>query len=251
MVAQGPPAYRRCITQQLPHRHHTEIVDPVDVRMLPPEHTDQRERLCEPFTQVLRRPSEYLREGLAETLALIGVFGGQHPNIDRVHYFSMVTVRKLLRDATAVRWWSLSDHLRELAEASPEEFLGAIDDALAQGKPPILILFEQDDRGLFGRAHHADLLWGLELLAWSPDHIGQVTDLLLRLTSIKFGGRWGNRPSTSLRQIYLPWTPQTFARQSDRFEVLNALRPRYPQQMWDLMLSLYPKVHDSSQPTAK
>jgi transcriptional regulator with XRE-family HTH domain len=190
-----------------------------------------------------RTYSETLKKGLAETLALIGVFGGQHRTIDHLQYRSTKVVRLLLKDADAARWWSLADHLRELAEASPEEFLAAIDGNIAKNDPAILALFQEED-GLFGGAHHADLLWSLEMLSWSPDHLAQVTDLLLRLAEIDPKGKWSNRPSNSLRQIYVLWMPQTFATQDERFEVLDSMRQRHPGVMWNLVLDLYPKSHE-------
>jgi hypothetical protein len=56
--------------------------------------------------------------------------------------------------------------LQVLAEASPEEFMDAVEDSLAQNDPPIMALFV-DGNGIFGTAYHANLLWALEILAWS------------------------------------------------------------------------------------
>ena len=191
-----------------------------------------------------RTHSETLKKGLAETLAVVGVFGDQHRTIDHLQYRSTKLVRQLLKDADAARWWSLGDHLRELAEASPEEFLAAVDGSISKNDPTILSLFHEED-GLFrGGAHHADLLWSLEMLAWSPDHLAHVTDLLLRLAEIDPKGKWSNRPSNTLKQIYVLWMPQTFATQDERFEVLDSMRERHPGVMWDLVFDLYPKSHE-------
>lgn len=60
------------------------------------------------------------------------------------------------------------------------------------------------------------------------------------------GGRLGNRPSASLRSIFLPWKPATAAPMETRLEVIDALRQREPDAAWDLMVSILPKWHDAN-----
>ena len=60
-------------------------------------------------------------------------------------------VKRLLGSADAERWWSLHRQLKVLAEASPDEFLNAMDKSLAQNDPPIMKLIEGGCRFL---------LWG-------------------------------------------------------------------------------------------
>src|SRR5262249_51646589 len=144
---------------------------------------------------------------------------------------SVLIVRKLLQNADGVRWWSLSSQLQVLAEAAPEEFMGAVEDSLAQNNPPIMSLFVEGG-GVFGGAYHASLLWALETLAWSPDYLARATELLARLTVLDKGGKWANRPSRSLREIFLLWNPQTNAPLQDRLSVLNRLRRVEPDVAW-------------------
>ena len=192
------------------------------------------------------RHSGYLMTGLAETTILLGAFGEQAAGVADARYRAGAIVRHLLRDASAERWWSLSDQLRELAEAAPDIFLEYVEDSLAKNDPPIIALFKEDEGGLFGRSYHAELLWALETLAWSKDYLGKVTELLATLVSLDPGGSLANRPARSLRQIYLLWRPPTNVCLDDRLKVLAQLQKRAPNEAWRLFLDLYPKSHDTS-----
>ncbi len=188
--------------------------------------------------------SGYLRTGLAEGVVLLGVFGERAIYAPNAAHIGASIVRRLLADAPAERWWSLSDHLSELAEAAPQAFLDAVSKSLENPDKPILALFGEDGVDIFGRAYHADLLWSLETLAWSEDYLAQVTDILAALSELDPGGRWANRPVRSLRQIFLLWHPQTSASLENRLKVLEHLRQTRRQAAWRLILDLYPKSHD-------
>jgi transcriptional regulator with XRE-family HTH domain len=194
--------------------------------------------------------SEFAKEGLSETIALMGVFGGLQGQPLAFDRTASDIVRQLLKDADPIRWWSLSDHLKELAEASPEAFLSALGDDLNRETPSVLELFKSDDDSFFGRsADFAELLWSLEMLAWSPDYLAKVTATLFKLGEKVDPPKWVNQPSNSLRQIFLPWNPQTHVGLQGRLEVLDTMRARFPNESWNLLLSLYPKSHDTSTPS--
>jgi hypothetical protein len=74
--------------------------------------------------------SPYLRHGLGETLILLALFGDRAKAVPHASQHADVVIRKLLRGADKQRWWSLSRDFQLLAEASPEEFLSAIEDSL-------------------------------------------------------------------------------------------------------------------------
>jgi hypothetical protein len=65
--------------------------------------------------------SALLRTGISETLVLLGVFGNQVSTVPRAADCGVLIVRKLLQNADAMRWWSLSHQLQVLAEAAPGE----------------------------------------------------------------------------------------------------------------------------------
>ncbi len=194
--------------------------------------------------------SAYLRHGLGETLILLALFGDRAAMVPHASQYPDMIVRKVLRGADGQRWWSLSRDFQLLAEASPDEFLSAVDDSLDSEDPPIAALFKPDENPVFGSAEHiSDLLWALESLAWSPQLLLHVSLVLARLDEMDRGGRYLNRPAASLRTAFLLWSPQTNATFSQRLKVLDRIRKRYPKPAWKLMLGILPTGHDSFSPT--
>lgn len=201
--------------------------------------------------------SALLREGIADTLALMAARSGSttlsggltgQDWADRV-------VRTLLTranaDETGHLWASLSDVLPLLAEAAPDAFLEAVEDGLS-GQRPLLQLFAGVNHRnmLFSRTPHTGLLWALENLAWSPAYLGHAALLLARLVRLApLDTRIGNRPEVSLREIFLLWLPHTAAPLDRRLRVLDAVRKREPDVAWRLLVQLLPQFHDVGHPT--
>ncbi len=200
--------------------------------------------------------SGHLREGLAETLAILATHSdsvslvGATPGqvwADRI-------ARQLLAGATGwPLWGSLTWLLPLLAEASPDIVLRAVDRGLAGERPVLAYLFTDhgdDFDGGFDSSLHTGLLWALETLAWSPDYFGQAVPLLAALARLDPGGRNANRPADSLHEIFLCWHPHTSAGFDQRLRVLDRLREREPAVSWRLLLGLLTKEHETSHSTA-
>lgn len=191
--------------------------------------------------------SDLIRTGIAEVLVLLSVFGSRASAVSNASLHAARVVKRLLGKADAERWWSLHRQLKILAEASPEEFLDAVDDSLAQTDPPIMQLLKEGGGFVFGGGgEYAHLLWALEILAWSHDYLARVTDILAKLTQLDPGGRLQNRPRETFQQIYRLWYPQTSATLDQRNAVLRRLRKTHPKMSWEYLLYLYPKSHDSA-----
>lgn len=190
-----------------------------------------------------------MRKGLAETLALLGSRSGALVQCSTGHaeMVAISVVRKLLKDADWKRWMSLHDLLPMLAEAAPEQFLEAVEGALEDpNSTPFLQLFAQEGDGAMGWNYVSGLLWSLETLAWHPDYLGQVVQILAAMASIDPGGKWANRPANSLTQILLPWLPQTTAPIRKRIAAVRAASRDYPAVAWSLVSSLLPRWGGSS-----
>lgn len=188
--------------------------------------------------------SGLLWEGLADTLAIMGARNETAPLAGGVTSADVAAriVRKLLDRANADwrLWASLAGILPLLAEAAPDEFLNGVANGL-EGKSPVLLnLFSEGD-SLFGSSPHTGLLWALETLAWSPDHLVRVTLLLGKLARLDPGGQLANRPANSLREIFLLWHPQTAAPLNQRLCVLRKLCESEPEVAWPLLQSLLPQ----------
>lgn len=188
--------------------------------------------------------SARLREGLAETLALIGSKSGALSSCSqgKAETTAILAVRDLLKDASWERWASLNPHLPLLAEAAPDEFLSAVESALVNlHQTPFHEVFSQEGGTVIGGGNYmTGLLWALETLAWSPGHLSRVAVILADLASIDPGGSWGNRPANSLGDIFLPWHVQTTASFEKRQTALKTVLNEQPAVGWELFLHLLP-----------
>lgn len=211
---------------------------------------EPEERWLAPVRNVKPEHSEVLRKGLGETLIMLSLYGAHvHADAHAASYPDRI-VGQVLNGADGQRWWSLCGEFQLLAEAAPDRFLKEIEHSLDQESPPISALFGSEESGIFGTEHLSDLLWALESLAWPPENLGRVCDILARLAAIDPGGRYSNRPANSLKNIFLLWLPQTHASQAQRFKVLDRLRKLHPEQAWKLMIAILPNGYDSATPAA-
>jgi hypothetical protein len=191
--------------------------------------------------------SRSLREGVAESLALLGAKGKalSSTSNSKAEGTARVVVRKLLDDADWLAWASLNNEMPLLAEAAPNEFLNAVEVAVADAATsPFVEVFRQEGSGgdLGGWNYMTGVLWALETLAWHPDYLGRVTILLGDLASIDPGGTWANRPCNSLVDIFLPWYAQTLANLPQRRAALESLLREHPDVGWRVLLSLLPNA---------
>ena len=98
---------------------------------------------------------------------------------------------------------------------------------------------------------HCELLWALETLAWSPDYLSRVALILAKLGSrISLPGNYGNRPDTSLHEIFLLWLPHTTANIDERIAALKQMLKVEPEAGWRLLLGLLPSGHAVSHNTS-
>ncbi|WP_372022156.1 XRE family transcriptional regulator (plasmid) [Tistrella mobilis] len=188
--------------------------------------------------------SGLLRHGIGQVLILLALWGSRiHGVINAAQRVDLI-VERLLRQADAQRWWSLSGDFRLLAEASPTAFLDAIDDSLDQNDPPIKVLFDEDGEGPMRSGPLPGLMWALEALAWLPEYMSRVTHILARLDAIDIKPRAVvNGPMNSLSAIHTIWCPQTSAPQAQRMRALDLIRRHQPEAAWKLMLSILPHSH--------
>lgn len=188
--------------------------------------------------------SRLLREGMAETLALVGSRSEalSECSLDKAECVAICTVRRLLASAKWDRWASLDLLLPLLAEAAPDEFLDAVELALVNlAQSPFHEVFAQESSGgMGGKNYMSGLLWALEILAWHPDFLSQVAVILSNLASIDPGGNRANRPFNSLVDIFLPWHVQTSASLEKRKVAVQNVLQEQPEVGWQLILGLLP-----------
>ncbi|CAK8711873.1 ATP-binding protein [Candidatus Electrothrix gigas] len=190
--------------------------------------------------------SPALKKGLAEGLALLG----SHPKVlsncsqDKAELTAVLAVRDIFADADWVLWGSLNNLLPVLAEAAPDEFLNAVENALQVSPCPFDELFAQEYNDIvWGSDYIIGLLSSLEALAWDAEYLIPVCLRLGELASRDPGGTWSNRPSNSLSTILLPWKPHTIAPLVKRKAAIKTLCNELPQIGWQLVLDFLPNQH--------
>jgi hypothetical protein len=198
-----------------------------------------------------RAYSSCLREGIAETLALLGSHG-QSLTACRDGLGQEVAtsvVRELLVEADSHQWASLNDVLPLLAEAAPDEFLRAVGGASEKPDEPFSGVFSEEGDMFHGGSFMTGLLWALESLAWSDQYLLRVSSILANLAAVDPGGNYSNCPDNSLRGILLPWFPQTAADTDRRHAAVSSIAREHPEVGWKLILQLLPQNHSVGHPT--
>ncbi len=197
--------------------------------------------------------SRMLREGLAETLALVGSRSEalSECSFGKAECVAVCTVRKLLEGAGWDMWASLDSQLPLLAEAAPYEFLRNVESALKHlDRSPFREIFAQESSG---RTYMIGLLRALETLAWHSDFLSRVAVILADLATLDPGGNWTTRPINSLFDIFLPWHVQTSASVEKRKDAVQNVLQEHPNIGWQLILGLLPNQRTyttgSRQPT--
>ena len=187
-----------------------------------------------------RRYSDYLREGLVDTLTLLAVnnhtiegSSGQEIS-DRIVFMLLGGEQYPLKTS----WLSLSYLLPQLAEGSPNSFSRSLD-ILLDDSDAVSAMFAPEGF-LTASGRHTGLLWALERLAWSPHYLTRVVLALGRLAIKDPGGNLANRPINSIKEILLPWYPQTAANVQDRLVAIGMLFLNFPEIAWQTAISLLP-----------
>ncbi len=200
--------------------------------------------------------SRSIREGVVESLALLGAKAHALSSTShgKAEGTARLVVRKLLHEADWVTWASLNSEMPLLAEAAPDEFLDAVETAVADpAASPFVEVFRQEGSagGLGGWNYITGILWALETLAWHPDYLGRSAMLLGDLAAIDPGGSWANRPRNSLVDIFLPWHAQTLADLPARRTALESLLREHSDVAWNVLVSLLPTSHGATSGTRK
>ena len=109
-------------------------------------------------------------------------------------------------------------------------------------------LFEQTGIGGFPSLQHAKLLWALEALAWNRAFLPRVSLILAGLDEEIPAAKSGNGVARSLREIFMPWLPQTTAPVDERIEGAAETRPEPASCGLAAFLDLVPSKEQISMP---
>ena len=210
------------------------------------------ERAMAAIRGIQRRYSPTLRQGVARGLALLGAMGADVELEDgsTLSDVAAATVQRLLEranaDDTGRLWHQLAEALPLLAEAGPDVFLRAVEDDLSRRSPVLLNMFQEEGEGtvsLGPSSPHPHLLWALETVCWSAEHLVDGVRGLARLAQLEPGGKSGNRPIASLTSILSGWIRHTSASLDERLHAIDAVYRVADEIGWKLTLDLWPTDH--------
>ena len=189
-----------------------------------------------------RQISGALRNGLAETLVLLAVYG-RALFLARLGFDAELhvnnLVRNLLTPLTAVTLESQTENLPLYAEAAPETFLSIIEADLQLPEPEALNLMRPIGHAFFSSSPRTGLLWALEGLAWSPTLFLRTVLVLGRLAERRIEDNLVNKPSESLGAIFRSWMPQTSASLNTRKVAFSKLAERFPTVAWPICVEQF------------
>ena len=186
--------------------------------------------------------SPHLRRGLADTLAIMGARGATVQVAGQpIEQRATRIVRGLLESANSDWriWASLETLLPTIVQAAPATFLDAVDAGLRQDQP-ILRLFQESTHGFFGSSPYTGLLFALELLSWSEEHLAHTALVLASLTRLDPGGTLSNRPRSSLSGTFFLLHPQTAAPWERQLQIFKTLLDREPRTGWQAHTDVLP-----------
>lgn len=194
------------------------------------------------------RHSTKLRNGLAESLALIGSHSKalSSCSIGKAETIAVLSLREIFENADWQLWASLNSYLPMFAEAAPEEFLNLVESTVNTSPENFDEIFNQEGDGLTGGNYITGLLWALETLAWDENYLTRVVVILGDLAARDPGGRWANRPQNSLSTIFLPWFPQTCSPISKKRVAIETLFNEQPDVAWSLLMTILPNSHQTT-----
>lgn len=159
-------------------------------------------------------------------------------------------VRNLLATTEVETWLGLSRSLPNLAEAAPDEFMGALQAFIDAATDELTTRIAETEKTIYGGpwTPFVGLVWSLELLCQSPDLGAPACYRLAQLTSLDHDWKTGNHPFASLRRALVPWFPQVALDLKGRKALLEGLVNQYPEVAWRLLVSLLPGMSDSTHP---
>lgn len=228
-----------------------EVLLELDPRLeLPPD-----ERPMAGVREVAREHSSVLRRGLAEGIALVSSIGNERlldgaRGVDHARHLVGAILDRANSDTSGRTWRSLADELPLLAEAAPDTFLDAVHDDLDRAQPLLATMFQDGDRSswLYSSSPHTSLLWALETLCWSEEHLPEASRALARLHLVDPGGRLSNRPLQSLSSVLVGWVRRTGAPLDTKVSALERVCLDVPEAGWSLVVSLWPESHAIATP---
>ena len=141
-----------------------------------------------------------------------------------------------------------------LDEAAPRHSCNRKKTISGKVERAVLELMKPVNPGIIGGGcSRTGILWALECLAWFPEHLPRVVEVLAQLCYRKIDDNWTNKPWNSLHSLFRCWMPETAASIEQRINALEGLVSRHPEIGWSVALDLarVPRGRQSASPNCR
>ena len=185
------------------------------------------------------RYSSEVRRGLAISLALVGNYNDLLINCskDKRKNFVAEVLHNVFDNISWQRIATLDSVLPFFAEASPDTFLSKVE-KMANNEKVIKDLIADEGDIFQGGFHWSGILSALQILAWEPEYLSKVIDILAKLAILDYeGSNIHPRPQDTLVSIFLPWLVQTVVDADTLIASAKSLTEKYPELGWEVLIS--------------
>lgn len=190
--------------------------------------------------------TKQLKSSVLETFAICKSFSSKFSNCEReIVNSEWFIVRNILEDADWKLYATLNELLPILAEICESEYIKQINSFVSNKDKEVSRLFSEKEEILLSTGYTYGLYWSLELIAWSPNYIIEVFDILGKLK------KYDNKAIEVMTRILLPWYPQTMADSTLRIATVKMLLKENGEVGWELLMNLMPHKQMTSFPTYK
>ena len=192
-----------------------------------------------------------LQNNIIETLAILANMSGfKNYSYNILKSTVKSIVESILDNDDYAIWVSLSYNMSTIAEAAPDVFLDLVTRRLCSKTSLMrdLCQVKENDNFPYARNYCNEIITTLQILAWTSKYFMRAATILIRLTKTP---ELKEKGLSALRDILLPWHPQTIAHSKARKNIVSVLKREAPELIWPLLLKLLPDSGSCTIETAK
>lgn len=151
-------------------------------------------------------------------------------------------IRDFFVDCDWIRLAGMSEILPLVAEINPQQYLAELEAYVQKSGMELMSLFPQNgENSLFVPNFIQGVIWSVETLAWKADHLVSCVRCLGEIAKVALPDKDKSRVATdAIRDILLPWNPQTLASVQKQKNAVQSLRVDAPEIEWAVIMALLP-----------
>lgn len=175
--------------------------------------------------------SSTLKHGMIVTLIMWGYYYndiGKQNQVDGI-------VRSILDSLQNSDQWSLlSQYMQDLCEASPDSFLGRLEEEMNQPTGMMDTFGSNKGNNLFGHNYYTHILNAIEELLQQSKYAVRAVKLIWSMYSYIIEYNIANNPKEMLVRIYCPWINTTALTTEERIQTITDAAHKY-SNAWDVL----------------